>query len=84
MEHRDHCGNDKAHAELRTLESSQDFEDRKSCLSTEQVSIESTLDSFIIVEKSNTCFDEHPSALECCCSSNVVACVYLAFALYCH
>ena len=41
----------------------------------EQVSIESALDSFIIVEKSNTCFDELPSALECCCSSNVDACV---------
>ena len=32
VEHRDHGGNDKAHDELRSLESSQDFEDRKSCL----------------------------------------------------
>ena len=45
VEHRDHGGNDKAHVELRSLESSQDFEDRKSCLSTEQVSFESTLDN---------------------------------------
>ena len=56
-DNRNHGGNDKAHAELRSLESSQDFEDRKSCLSTEQVSFESALDSFIIVEKSNTCFE---------------------------
>ena len=75
VEHRDQGGNDKAHAELRSLESFQDFEDRKSCLSTEQVSFESVFDLFIIVEKSNTCFDEHPSALECYRSSIVGACV---------
>ena len=64
MERNDHDGNDEVHAELCSLESLRGSEDRKSCLLTEQVSLESESGSFID-EKSNTCFDKQPSTFEC-------------------